>query len=41
MTSDEKEAISERKGLITKTSNEKRGNPRMHKGIKIKGDFTN
>jgi hypothetical protein len=34
-----KEATSKNKGLKTKTSNEKRGNPKMHKGIKIEGDF--
>jgi hypothetical protein len=36
-----KEPIPECKGLITKTCDEKRGNPKMHKGIKIEGDFTN
>jgi hypothetical protein len=35
------EATSKCKGLKTKTSDEKRGNPKTHKGIKIKGDFTN
>jgi hypothetical protein len=35
------EATPKCKGLKTKTSDEKRGNTKTHKGIKIKGDFTN
>jgi hypothetical protein len=36
-----KEAILKCKGFITKTSDEKKGNPKIHKRIKIEGDFTN
>jgi hypothetical protein len=32
-TSDEKEVIKNAKGLITKTSNEKRGSPKKYKGV--------
>jgi hypothetical protein len=36
-----REATPKLKGLKTKTADEKKGNPKMHKGIKIEGDFTN
>jgi hypothetical protein len=36
-----KQATPKCKVLITKTSDEKRSNPKMHNGIEIEGEFTN
>jgi hypothetical protein len=36
-----KEATTKCKGLKTKSSDEKSGNPKTHKGIKIEGGFMN